>query len=74
MAFNIRPMEDIPLVEVYFHCIHFKIWPMFVLNILRYDHEGNKKVEQVLVKEIRGNFGKEKWVKAETALSETDKN
>lgn len=32
---------------------------------MRYDHEDNKKIEEILVKEVRGNFGKKKWVKAE---------
>ena len=30
-----------------------------------YGHESNKKVEEILVKEVRGTFWKQKWVKAE---------
>ncbi|KAK2552771.1 hypothetical protein P5673_025926 [Acropora cervicornis] len=31
-----------------------------------YEHEGHKKIEgTIIVKEVRGNFGKEKWDKAE---------
>ena len=33
---------------------------------MRYEHEGHKKIEgTIIVKEVRGNFGKEKWDKAE---------
>ena len=32
---------------------------------LRYEHEANRKVEGTIVKEVRGNFGKDKWEKAE---------
>ena len=36
-----------------------------LLHLLRYQDEGNIVVEKVIVKEIRGNFGKKKWTKAE---------
>lgn len=35
------------------------------LTDARYQDEGNIAVEKVIVKEIRGNFGKKKWTKAE---------
>lgn len=36
---------------------------------LRYEHEGNRKVEGTIVKEVRGNFGKDKWEKAEIKVA-----
>ena len=36
-----------------------------VLFSLRYDDEENKNFEGILVNEVRGNFGKKKWAKAE---------
>ena len=32
-----------------------------LLHLLRYQDDGNIAVEKVIVKEIRGNFGKEKF-------------
>ena len=36
-----------------------------LLHLLRYQDDGNIAVEKVIVKEIRGNFGKKKWTKTE---------
>ena len=33
--------------------------------LFRSDCDGNKEVEKILVKEVRGSFGKMKWKKAE---------
>ena len=33
--------------------------------LFRSDHDGNKEVEKILAKEVRGSFGKMKWKKAE---------
>ena len=33
--------------------------------LFKSDHDGNKEVEKILVKEVRGSFGKVKWNKAD---------
>lgn len=37
-----------------------------LILVVQYEHEGHKKIEgTIIVKEVRGNFGKERWDKAE---------
>ena len=43
----------------YYDCYYYH----YHYYLFRYDHEDNKKVESVVLKEVRGNFGKGKWPK-----------
>ena len=43
----------------------FNLTLFSLLHLLSYQDDGNIAVEKVIVKEIRGNFGKKKWTKAE---------